>query len=51
MPIWGYRFVPPTFYDQKFQDDFILALPSSPEAVVHTRILAVIDYLDRIQQR
>ena len=51
MPIWGYRFVPPSFYDQKLQDDFILALPSSPEGVVHTRILAVIDYLNRIQQR
>jgi mono/diheme cytochrome c family protein len=50
MPIWGYRFVPPSAYGQKTQDDFILAPPSSPEGVVHTRILAVIDYLNRIQR-
>ncbi len=51
MPIWGYRFVPPSSYRQKSQEDFILAPPSSPEGIVHTRILAVIDYLNRIQQR
>jgi Cytochrome C oxidase, cbb3-type, subunit III len=51
MPIWGYRFVPRSFYRQKLEEDFILAPPSSPEAVVHARILAVIDYLNRLQQR
>jgi mono/diheme cytochrome c family protein len=51
MPIWGYRFVPPTVYNQKLQDDFVLSPSSSPEAIVHARILAVIDYLNRIQQR
>ncbi len=51
MPIWGYRFVPPSFYRQRLEEDFILAPPPSPEAVVHARILAVIDYLNRIQQR
>jgi Cytochrome C oxidase, cbb3-type, subunit III len=51
MPIWGYRFVPPSSYRQRLAEDFILAPPSSPEAVVRTRILAVIDYLNRIQQR
>jgi mono/diheme cytochrome c family protein len=50
MPIWGYRFVPPNFHDQKYEDDFILARPESPEAVVHARIQAVVDYLSRIQQ-
>jgi hypothetical protein len=50
MPVWGYRFAPPG-YGQKFQDDFLLSAPSSPQAIVHARILTVIDYLNRIQQR
>jgi mono/diheme cytochrome c family protein len=50
MPIWGYRFVPPNFHDQKYEDDFILARPESPEAIVHARIQAVLEYLKRIQQ-
>ena len=49
MPIWGYRFVPSTHYDSKLVDDYIYAPPLSPEAAVHMRILAVIDFLNRIQ--
>ena len=51
MPIWGYRFTPSKHYDLRFSDDYIYAPPLSPEAVVHMRILAVIDYLNRIQEK
>lgn len=50
MPIWGYRFTPP-HYNLKTTDDAILAPPASSEAIVHARILAVIDYLNRIQEK
>ena len=51
MPVWGYRFVPPSHYTLRSADDYIFAPPLSPEAVVHGRITAVIDYLDRIQEK
>jgi mono/diheme cytochrome c family protein len=51
MPVWGYRFVPPQHFDLKLDDDYIYSPPTSPESVVHTRILAVIDYLNRIQEK
>ena len=51
MPVWGYRFVPPKHFDLKLGDDYIYLPPSSPGPVVHARILAVIDYLDRIQEK
>jgi mono/diheme cytochrome c family protein len=51
MPVWGYRFVAPKHYNLKLADDYIYAPPVSPEAVVQGRILAVIDYLNRIQER
>jgi hypothetical protein len=51
MPVWGYRFVPPSHYILRPADDYIFAPPLSPEAVVHGRIMAVIDYLDRIQEK
>lgn len=51
MPIWGYRFVPSKHYEMKLADDYIYAPPLSPEAAVHMRILAVIDYLNRIQEK
>ncbi len=41
MPIWGDRFKRP----------FIYIPPASPEAVVHSRILALVDYLNRIQEK
>lgn len=53
MPIWGERFNPivglPHSVDPSY---WKLAGPErSPEVVVRTRILAVVDYLSRIQQR
>jgi mono/diheme cytochrome c family protein len=53
MPIWGERFNPivglPHTVDPSY---WKLAGPEqSPEIVVRTRILAVIDYLSRVQQK
>jgi mono/diheme cytochrome c family protein len=53
MPIWGDRFNPiinlPHAVDPSY---WKLAGPErSPEVVVRTRILAVIDYLSRVQQK
>ncbi len=50
MPIWGYRFTPP-HYNLKSDDDYTLSPPGSSEAIVRSRILAVIDYLNRIQEK
>jgi mono/diheme cytochrome c family protein len=47
MPIWGYRFVP----RPKLVEGYVLAPAVSPEAIVQGRILAVIDYLNRIQAK
>ena len=49
MPIWGYRFAPSQAF--RLKDDYIYLPPDSPEPVVATRILAVIDYLNRIQEK
>ena len=51
MPIWGYRFVPPSNKNLKLADDFIYSPPASAEGVIHGRILAVIDYLNRVQAK
>ena len=53
MPIWGERFNPiinlPHAVDPSY---WRMAGPEkSPEVVVRARILAVVDYLDRIQQK
>ena len=53
MPIWGERFNPivnlPHYVDPSY---WKMAGPEqSPEVVVRTRILAVIDYLNRVQQK
>src|SRR5579859_2477107 len=53
MPIWGERFNPivnlPHIVDPSY---WKMAGPEqSPEVVVRTRILAVIDYLNRVQQK
>jgi hypothetical protein len=47
MPIWGYRFTPPQ--PTKLKDDYVYLPPDSPEPVIQSRIMAVIDYLNRIQ--
>jgi hypothetical protein len=51
MPIWGYRFTPPQAFRLKKADDYIYLPSDSPEAAIHIRILAVIDYLNRIQAK
>ncbi len=51
MPIWGWRFVPSEHFNLKGADDYIYLPPASPEPVVHSRIMAVIDYLNRIQEK
>jgi hypothetical protein len=51
MPVWGYRFTPPKHYNLKLADDYIYSPPGSAEAVIQGRILAVIDYLNRIQEK
>jgi len=51
MPIWGYRLVPPEHYILKDADDYLYLPPASPEAIVHGRILNIIDYLNRIQEK
>jgi Cytochrome C oxidase, cbb3-type, subunit III len=52
MPIWGFRYAPslnPALIP-KATDKY--SVPTyEPEAVVRTRILAVIDYLNRIQEK
>jgi mono/diheme cytochrome c family protein len=47
MPVWGYRFVP----KPKASDDYILSPAVSPELIVQARILAIVDYLSRIQAK
>jgi mono/diheme cytochrome c family protein len=47
MPVWGYRFGPLP----KLADDYIVSPSLSPELIVQSRILAVIDYLNRIQTK
>jgi len=53
MPIWGFRFNPmvnpPHNVDPAYWK--MLGPEQSPEVVVRTRILAVIDYLNGIQQK
>ncbi len=51
MPIWGYRFVPPSSKNLKMVDEYIVAPPGSADAIVHSRILALIDYLSRVQEK
>ncbi len=53
MPIWGERFNPITAYPHAIDPTYDALDPSRGlrEIVVRTRILAVIDYLSRIQQK
>lgn len=51
MPIWGYRLVPPEHYVLKDADDYLYLPPASSEAIVQGRILGIIDYLNRIQEK
>ena len=53
MPIWGYQFIPMTNLPHNVDPSYwkMAGPEQSPEVVVRTRILAVIDYLSRIQQK
>ncbi len=52
MPIWGDWYAPePTKALIPKPSESILSLFLDPEAVVRMRILAVIDYLNRIQDK
>jgi hypothetical protein len=52
MPIWGDRYAPePTRALIPRPSENILSLFYDPETVVRMRILAVIDYLNRIQEK
>ena len=47
----GPGYSPPLSTRFKFADDYIYAPPGSPEPVIRSRILAVIDYLNRMQEK
>jgi len=51
MPIWGYQFTPPQAFSLKTVDDYLYSPRASTEGVVYGRIMAVIDYLVRIQEK
>ena len=53
MPIWGERFNPIVNLPHNVDPSYwrMAGAAQSPEVVVRTRILAVIDYLNRIQQK
>ena len=53
MPIWGERFNPIVSLPHNVDPSYwkMAGPEQSPEVVVRTRILAVIDYLNRIQQK
>jgi hypothetical protein len=53
MPIWGPRFAPSPFsraFNPKPTDSPVL-MTYDPEIIIRVRILAVIDYLNRIQEK
>jgi mono/diheme cytochrome c family protein len=50
MPIWGYLFMPSQSINSKPSNNYI-DLSLSPDDVARTRILALIDYLNSIQER
>jgi len=52
MPIWGYLFIPMANYPHTIDPSYwkMFGPEPSSEAVVRTRILAVVDYLSHIQQ-
>ena len=52
MPIWGYRYSPiPIAPNQAFDPKSPQSYPSDPEPVIRARILSLIDYLYRIQEK
>ena len=51
MPIWSYRFTPFPPYQPNVSDLYSPYSTYDPDFVVRARILAVIDYLNRIQDK
>jgi len=51
MPIWGFRYIPSVNEWFAQPSDFNFNLASSTEMLVRTRILAIVDYLNRIQEK
>ena len=51
MPIWGYQFTPPQAFSLKPLDDYLYSPRASTEGAVYGRIMAIIDYLVRIQEK
>jgi hypothetical protein len=50
MPVWGYRYTPGASAASKPTEPYV-DLSYDPEHVVRNRILAVVDYLSRIQEK
>jgi hypothetical protein len=52
MPIWGFRYAPsPNQALGSTASDQYLNLPFDPQLVARSRVLAVVDYLNRIQAK
>jgi mono/diheme cytochrome c family protein len=51
MPIWGYRYFARNTAPGSKKPDHYVELSSDPDAIARTRFLAVVDYLNRIQQK
>jgi len=51
MPIWGFRYIPSVNEWFAQPSDFNLNLAGNTEMMVRTRILALVDYLNRIQEK
>jgi len=51
MPVWGERYVPSLSLSPKRAKSWKWADMPDPEPIIRTRILGLIDYLSRIQER
>jgi mono/diheme cytochrome c family protein len=51
MPVWGYRYYARNFGPGSRKSDHRIDLSSDPDAIARTRMLAVVDYLNRIQEK
>lgn len=51
MPIWGYRYYARNTSPGSKNPDHYVELSSDSDAIARTRLLAVVDYLNRIQQK
>jgi len=52
MPIWGFRFtVDPSKALNLTQSYSVFGIPNNSEVIVRTRVLALIDYVNRLQEK